>query len=37
MARYHPDKVAHLGLEFQAIAKEKTLAINRAYHLLTRP
>jgi len=37
IARYHPDKVSHLGQEFQAIAKEKTLAINRAYKLLTRP
>jgi hypothetical protein len=37
MARYHPDKVTHLGYEFQAIAKEKTLAITRAYQLLTRP
>jgi hypothetical protein len=36
VARYHPYKVAHLGQEFQAIAKEKTLDINRAYQLLTR-
>ena len=35
IARYHPDKVAHLGNEFQAIAKEKTLAINRAYEMLS--
>ncbi len=35
IARYHPDKVAHLGHEFQAIAKEKSLAINRAYQMLS--
>ena len=34
IARYHPDKVAHLGQEFEAIAREKTLAINRAYEML---
>ena len=36
MSNYHPDKVAHLGYEFQEIAKEKALAINRAYEMLTR-
>ncbi len=32
--QYHPDKVSHLGKEFQEIAKEKTQAINRAYEML---
>ena len=31
LSLYHPDKVAHLGEEIQKIAREKTLAINRAY------
>jgi DnaJ-domain-containing protein 1 len=34
VAKYHPDKVAHLGHEFQAIALEKALAINRAFEML---
>jgi hypothetical protein len=34
VARYHPDKVVHLGHEFQEIAKEKTQAIIRAYTVL---
>jgi len=34
VAKYHPDKVAHLGDEFQAIAREKALAINRAFEML---
>jgi hypothetical protein len=34
VAKYHPDKVAHLGLEFEAIAREKALAINRAFEML---
>jgi len=33
--QYHPDKVSHLGKEFQDIANEKTQAINRAYEILT--
>ena len=37
VAKYHPDKVAHLGDEFQEIAKEKTQAINRAYEMLRGP
>ena len=31
MKVYHPDMVAHLGLETQKIAADKALAINRAY------
>jgi hypothetical protein len=34
VAKYHPDKVAHLGHEFQGIAREKALAINRAFEIL---
>jgi len=29
--KYHPDRVNHLGEEFQQIAHEKTIAIQRAY------
>lgn len=32
--RYHPDKVAHLGEEFQALAKEKFQEIQWAYDRL---
>lgn len=31
VARYHPDKVAHLGKEFQDLAHQKLLAIQQAY------
>ena len=34
VARYHPDKVAHLGKEFQELAHRKLLAIQKAYDLL---
>jgi len=34
VARYHPDKVAHLGKEFQELAHEKLLAIQQAYESL---
>ncbi len=37
MSKYHPDKVAHLGEEFQEIAKAKTKAINQAYETLKAP
>ncbi|MCF7802275.1 MAG: molecular chaperone DjiA [Candidatus Marinimicrobia bacterium] len=30
-ARFHPDKVSHLGPEFQKMAEEKFKAINQAY------
>lgn len=30
-ARFHPDKVSHLGPEFQKMAEEKFKAINKAY------
>jgi DnaJ-domain-containing protein 1 len=34
VARYHPDKVAHLGKEFQVLAHKKLLAIRQAYESL---
>jgi DnaJ-domain-containing protein 1 len=34
MANYHPDKVAHLGVELQELAQRQTQAINRAYEEL---
>ena len=37
IVRYHPDKVCHLGEEFQAIAAEKSRAIIQAYERLTGP
>ena len=33
-ARYHPDKVAHLGKEFQELAHQKFVAIQQAYERL---
>jgi predicted lipid-binding transport protein (Tim44 family) len=32
--QYHPDKVAHLGQEFQELAKEKFVEIQAAYDYL---
>ena len=34
VARYHPDKVSHLGKEFQELAHQKLLAIQQAYETL---
>ena len=31
LARYHPDRVHHLGEEFRLMASRKTVALNRAY------
>jgi DnaJ-class molecular chaperone len=31
MSQYHPDKVQHLGREFQQMAEEKTREIQKAY------
>jgi DnaJ-domain-containing protein 1 len=36
LKRYHPDRVAGLGDELQALAHEKTLEIQQAYEALTR-
>ncbi len=33
-AQYHPDKVQHLGREFQELAHEKFIAIQKAYNTL---
>ncbi|MBW1999566.1 MAG: DnaJ domain-containing protein, partial [Deltaproteobacteria bacterium] len=33
--KYHPDKVAHLGKEFQSLAEEKFKEIQRAYQELS--
>ena len=33
-AQYHPDKVQHLGKEFQELAHKKFVAIQRAYDTL---
>jgi hypothetical protein len=35
IARYHPDKVAHLGPEFQEIAATRTAELTAAYKTLT--
>jgi hypothetical protein len=34
IARYHPDKVQHLGQEFQEIASERAAALTEAYRVL---
>jgi DnaJ-domain-containing protein 1 len=34
IAMYHPDKVDHLGEEFQQLASEKTREVIRAYEML---
>jgi hypothetical protein len=36
IARYHPDKVTHLGKEFQELAHKKLLAIQQAYETLQK-
>ncbi|MFQ6079539.1 MAG: DnaJ domain-containing protein [Thermodesulfobacteriota bacterium] len=36
VAKYHPDKVTHLGKEFQEMAHRKLLAIQRAYDALMK-
>ena len=37
IAKYHPDKVQHLGKEFQDIADSKAADLTRAYKTLTDP
>jgi DnaJ-domain-containing protein 1 len=34
MSLYHPDKVAHLGIELQVVAKKKAQELNRAHDML---
>ena len=36
LLRYHPDRVAHLGEEFQRLAHQRTLEIQQAYARLKR-
>jgi len=36
VAKYHPDKVTHLGKEFQEMAHRKLVAIQRAYEALRK-
>lgn len=36
LLKYHPDRVSHLGDEFQQLAHRKTLAIRRAYTILKK-
>jgi hypothetical protein len=36
VAKYHPDKVTHLGKEFQELAHRKLVAIQRAYETLVK-
>lgn len=36
LLKYHPDRVSHLGDEFQRLAHRKTLAIRQAYTILKR-
>jgi DnaJ domain len=35
IARYHPDKVHHLGKEFQVMAAERAAALTEAYRILS--
>jgi DnaJ domain len=37
IARYHPDKVAHLGREFQEMASHRAMELTTAYTTLTNP
>ena len=37
IARYHPDKVAHLGGEFQEMAATRAAALTVAYKTLSDP
>jgi hypothetical protein len=37
IARYHPDKVQHLGREFQALAAERAATLTAAYKTLLDP
>jgi DnaJ like chaperone protein len=34
--KYHPDRVAHLGEEFRALADEKFRAIRQAYETIEK-
>src|SRR5438093_4715051 len=36
IARYHPDKVQHLGQEFQVMAAERAAELTEAYRVLSQ-
>ena len=36
LTKYHPDKVQHLGIEFQELAEKKTKAIMEAYRFFQK-
>jgi len=36
MSEYHPDKVAHLGIDLRRLAEEKTKTYNDAYNILKK-
>jgi len=36
LAKYHPDKVQHLGIEFQEMAERKTIVIMEAYEFFRK-
>jgi preprotein translocase subunit Sec63 len=36
LSKYHPDKVQHLGIEFQDMAEKKTKAIMEAYEFFRK-
>ncbi|HBL15597.1 MAG TPA: hypothetical protein DD417_02230 [Elusimicrobia bacterium] len=36
MTGYHPDKVAHLGVELRRLAEQKARELNEAYQRLER-
>ncbi|OQB77374.1 MAG: DnaJ-like protein DjlA [Deltaproteobacteria bacterium ADurb.Bin135] len=36
LAKYHPDKVQHLGIEFQEMAEKKTKLIMEAYEFFRK-
>ena len=37
IAKYHPDKVHHLGKEFQAMAADRAAELTEAYRILSDP
>jgi len=37
IARYHPDKVQHLGKEFQSLAADRAAELTEAYRILSDP
>jgi curved DNA-binding protein CbpA len=37
ISRYHPDKVQHLGVEFQGLAADRAAELTEAYRVLSEP